>query len=82
MACADEWATEKANLDSSCGSLFSNIVAAVPSCGGFLFNGGKPLRLMIPTSVVPGGGPVLGPIFIQPIDIHNWPESNLTIKGR
>jgi len=79
-ASADEWDREGTALASSCGNLTGGF-AAIASCGQFFFNSGKPLRLMIPTSVVPGGGTALGPLFIQPLDIHNWPESNLTING-
>jgi len=79
-ASADEWDREGSSLKSSCGSLTDGF-AAIASCGQFFFDSGKPLRLMIPTSVVPGGGTELGPLFIQPLDIHNWPESNLNIDG-
>ena len=79
QAVAGEWDKEGQALKTNCGEFTG--FGSIASCGAFLFNSGKPLRLMIPTSVVPGGGTALGPLFIQPLDIHNWPESNLTMNG-
>jgi hypothetical protein len=77
---ADEWGKEASDLSAACGDLFASL-ADIPKCGAFFFNSGKPIRLLIPQSVVPGGGSALGAIFVQPLDIHNWPESNLSVSG-
>lgn len=79
-AWANEWDTEKDDLTKSCSDLFTSF-AGVGSCAGFLFNGGKPVRLTIPASVVPGGGTALGVLYAQPIDIHDWTDSNLTMDA-
>jgi hypothetical protein len=77
---ADEWDNEGKELKQDCGSLFSSF-SGVKSCAPFLFNGGKPIRLSIPASVVPGGGTAIGAVYIQPLDIHDWAGSNLTVEG-
>lgn len=80
LAWANEWDMEKDQLNASCSSLFTSF-AGIGSCGGFLFNGGKPVRLTIPSSVVPGGGTALGVMYAQPIDITDWTDSNLTMSA-
>ena len=80
MAQANEWDKEKDELGKNCSSLFSGF-AGVGSCAGFLFHGAKPLSLMIPTSVVPGGGTALGMTLVQPLTITDWAGSNFTIEG-
>jgi hypothetical protein len=80
LAQANEWDKEGMALEDSCKGLFGNL-SMIPKCGAFFFNSGKPVRMMIPHSIVPGGGTEIGPLFIQPLDIHNWAESNLTIDG-
>jgi len=77
---ADEWDEEGKELSSSCSGLFQNIAVA-GKCAAFLFNSGKPVRFTIPRSVVPGGGTALGVTYIQPLDIHNWTDSNLTMDA-
>jgi len=77
---ADEWEKEKQQLDDSCSSLFSDF-SKIASCGGFLFNSGKPIRLTIQQSVVPGGGTAMGVMYAQPIDIPDWTDSNLTMAA-
>ncbi len=80
VASAGEWDNEHKALDASCSNLFSSF-AQIGSCGAFLFNSGKPVRLTIPTSVVPGGGTALGVMYAQPLDIHDWTDSNLTMSA-
>lgn len=77
-AWADEWDTEHKELNASCSSLFSNF-ADIGKCGAFLFNSGAPVRLSIPASIVPGGGTALGVMYLQPLPIHDWTNSNLTM---
>jgi hypothetical protein len=79
LAFAGEWDKEGDTLKNDCatGSIFN----VLKSCATFLFHDGKPVRLSTPTSVVPGGGTALGVVYIQPLDIHNWAESNVTIEG-
>jgi len=79
LAWTGEWDTEKDELGDNCSSLFSSF-AEVGKCAGFLFNGAKPLRFMIPQSVVPGGT-ALGLMYAQPIDIPDWTDSNLTMDA-
>ncbi len=77
-AMAGEWDNEGKELEQDCSGPFLSLVK---SCAAFLFNGGSPVRLSIPTSVVPGGGTALGAMYVQPLDIHDWAGSNLTIEG-
>jgi hypothetical protein len=78
LAMAGEWDNEGKELEQDCSGPF---LLLVKSCAAFLFNGGSPVRLSIPTSVVPGGGTALGAMYVQPLDIHDWAGSNLTIEG-
>jgi hypothetical protein len=80
LARAADWDTEKTELGKNCSSLFSGF-AGVGSCAGFLFNSGKPLRLMIPQSVVPGGGTALGLLYTKQLSITDWSESNFTMDA-
>lgn len=80
LAPGGEWDREKDKLIQSCGDPAAGF-AEISSCGGFLFNGGAPLRFIIPQSVVPGGGSALGLTFIQPVDLPNWAGSNFTMTG-
>jgi len=80
LAWAGEWDKEGEELKASCSDLFTSF-AAIGSCGAFLFNSGKPVRMTIPTSVVPGGGTALGVMYAQPLDIHDWTDSNLTMAA-
>src|SRR5690348_7400354 len=75
-AIAGEWDKEGTTLRQDCVDP-SGVFSILKSCATFLFHDGKPVRLSIPTSVVPGGGTALGAVYIQPLDIHNWAESNL-----
>ena len=52
---ADEWGKEGSDLSAACKDLFASL-ADIPKCGAFFFNSGKPIKLLIPQSVVPGGG--------------------------
>jgi hypothetical protein len=79
-AWAGEWDMERKDLDASCSSLFSSF-ANFGSCAAFLFNSGAPVRFTVPASVVPGGGTALGVMYAQPIPIHNWTGSNLTMDA-
>jgi hypothetical protein len=79
-ALAGEWDKEGETLKQDCVEP-DGFFSIVKSCATFLFHDGKPVRLSIPSSVVPGGGTALGAMYIQPLDIHNWAESNLTIEG-
>jgi hypothetical protein len=79
-AWAGEWDTEKKDLGSDCSSLFSSFVD-VGKCAAFLFNSGKPVRFTIPASIVPGGGTALGVMYAQPLPIHDWTGSNLTMDA-
>jgi len=80
LAADNEWDKEGQALSSDCGGLFQSF-SAVKSCATFLFHGGKPVRMSIPTSVVPGGGTAIGAMYVQPLSIHNWAESNITVEG-
>ncbi len=80
LARAGEWDKEGETLKQDCVDP-SGFFSIVKSCATFLFHDGKPLRLAIPTSVVPGGGTAFGAVYIQPLSIHDWAESNLTIEG-
>jgi hypothetical protein len=75
---AGEWDNEGKELGQDCAGSFP---ALLKPCATFLFNGGNPLRLSVPTSVAPGGGTALGVLFAQPLDIRDWAGSNLTIEG-
>jgi hypothetical protein len=77
---ADEWDKEGQQLSQDCSSLFSSF-SVVKSCATFLFHDGNPVRMSIPSSVVPGGGTAIGAMYVQPLDIHNWTGSNLTVEG-
>lgn len=79
-AWADEWDTERKDLAANCSSLFSSF-ADVGKCAAFLFNSGAPVRFTIPANLVPGGGTALGVMYVQPIDIHDWTGSNLTMDA-
>jgi len=80
LAADNEWDREGRALSSDCGALFKSF-SAVKSCATFLFHDGKPVRMSIPTSVVPGGGTAIGAMYVQPLSIHNWAESNVTAEG-
>src|ERR1700680_1975509 len=80
MAHAGEWGKEKDDFVKDCSSVFKGF-ASVGSCAGFLFNSGKPLRLMIPQSVVPGGGTALGLTYVEPVNLTDWAGSNFTLDG-
>src|SRR6202035_2976471 len=79
LAVAGEWDDEGKKLKEDCGGPFGSL-SVLKSCVPFLFYSGKPVRFSVPTSVVPGGGTALGAMFIQPLDIHNWAESNFTLE--
>ena len=78
LATAGEWENEGKKLADDCA--FKDL-SFLKSCPTFFFHDGKPVRMSIPASVVPGGGTAVGAIYIQPLDIHNWAESNLTVEG-
>jgi len=78
LGIAGEWDNEGKMLDDDC--VFKDL-SFLKSCPTFLFHDGKPVRMSIPASVVPGGGTAVGAIYIQPLDIRNWAESNLTVEG-
>src|SRR5690242_7407134 len=80
LAADNEWDKEGQALSSDCGGLFQSF-SAVKSCATFLFHDGKPVRMSIPTSVVSGGGTAIGAMYVQPLSIHNWAESNITVEG-
>jgi hypothetical protein len=80
FATAGEWDNEGKALKQDCGGA-EGFFPLLKSCATFLVHDGKPVRLSIPTSVVPGGGTALGAMYIQPLDIHNWAESNFTMEG-
>ncbi len=80
MIAQNEWDAEKQNLKSSCSNLFSSL-QQIGSCGEFLFSSGTPVRLSVPSSVVPGGGTALGAVYSQPLHIKNWTDSNFSLQG-
>ncbi len=76
---AGEWDKEGETLKKDCsGAPFFSLIR---SCATFLFHDGNPVRLSIPTTVVPGGGTALGAMLVQPLNIHNWAGSNFTLEG-
>jgi hypothetical protein len=80
LAQAAEWSKEGDQLKKDCGDT-SKSLGLLKSCATFLFHDGKPVRLSTPTSVVPGGGTALGVVYIQPLSIHEWAESNVTVEA-
>jgi hypothetical protein len=82
LAHAGEWDKEGEDLSNSCSGLFSlSGLTKAASCGAFFFHNGKPVRMMIPQSVVPGGGTAIGATYIQPLPIKNSADSNLTFEA-
>jgi hypothetical protein len=79
---AGEWDTEGTDFSKACSTLFSpSWLTETASCGAFLFHNGKPVRMMIPQSVVPGGGTAIGATYIQPLSPKNSADSNLTFEA-
>lgn len=78
---AGEWEKEGEKLNQDCGSLFTSFFSQAKSCATFLFHDGNPVRMSIPASVVPGGGTAIGAMYVQPLDIHDWAGSNVTVEG-
>jgi hypothetical protein len=80
LSADNEWDKEGQALSQDCSGQPS-IFSFVKSCATFLFHDGNPVRMSIPSSVVPGGGTAIGAMFVQPLPIHDWAESNLAIEG-